>query len=82
MFSMDLMSLRREAGCEGVGDGGEISDFTLPGLTLTLGGGEVEWGGDTGGLLSRASLLPPRALKAEARPVEPMEEAREDTGGV
>ena len=80
MFSMDLMSLRR--GAEGGGEG-VISDFTLAGLSLMLGGGEVEWGGETGGLLVSTATFPlPRALKAEASPAEPMLFASEETGGL
>ena len=65
---MFLMSLRR---------GDEefpvpCSDFTLLGLTASEGGGELLWGGDTGGLeLSSGvgNLAPaPRALNADAIP--------------
>ena len=87
MFSIFLMSLLRAGRGEEPG-----SDLTLPlpGLTAREGGGELLWGGDTGGLPPEESsggviLLPaPRALNAEAMPDvsgdEDMEEVGEEYG--
>ena len=80
MFSIFLMSLRRGRGEE---PGSDLT-LPLPGLTASEGGGELLWGGDTGGLPPEESsggvILVPRALNAEAIPDVSGDDDMEDVG--